>query len=113
MRRCPACKTEITNTNAKFWSDYISLNSSNGQLWLGQSLGSILSFGNGNSVSIKEGELTLKSSKIIIDGDLYPSNGQGSEKGWTGNVVFVDGSKLKFQNGILVGGQVSDLVTMS
>ena len=34
-------------------------------------------------------------------------------KGWTGNVVFVDGSSLKFQNGILVGGQVADLVTMS
>ena len=34
-------------------------------------------------------------------------------KGWTGNVVFVDGSSLQFQNGILVGGQVADLVTMS
>lgn len=102
-----------TNTNAKFWSDYISLTSSNGQLWLGQSLGSKLSFGDGNYVDIRKGDLTLKSSKIIIDGDLYPSNGQGSEKGWTGNVVFVDGSSLKFQNGILVGGQVADLVTMS
>ena len=29
------------------------------------------------------------------------------------DVVFVDGSSLQFQNGILVGGQVSDLVTMS
>ena len=102
-----------TNTKAKFWSDYISLSSSNGKLWLGQSLGSKLSFGDNNYIDIRERDLTLKSSKIIIDGDLYPSNGQGSEKGWTGNVVFVDGSSLKFQNGILVGGQVADLVTMS
>ena len=102
-----------TNTNAKFWSDYIGLTSSNGKLWLGQSLGSKLSFGDSNYVNIREGDLTLKSSKIIIDGDLYPSNGQGSKKGWTGNVVFVDGSSLQFQNGILVGGQVADLVTMS
>lgn len=101
------------NTNAKFWSDYIGLSSSNGKLWLGQSLGSKLSFGDSNYIDIRERDLTLKSSKIIIDGDLYPSNGQGSEKGWTGNVVFVDGSSLKFQNGILVGGQVADLVTMS
>ena len=101
------------NTKAKFWSDYIGLTSSNGELWLGQSLGSKLSFGDGNYINIRERDLTLKSSKIIIDGDLYPSNGQGSEKGWTGNVVFVDGSSLKFQNGILVGGQVADLVTMS
>lgn len=101
------------NTSAKFWSDYIGLTSSNGKLWLGQSLGSKLSFGDNNYIDIRERDLTLKSSKIIIDGDLYPSNGQGSEKGWTGNVVFVDGSSLKFQNGILVGGQVADLVTMS
>ena len=101
------------NTSAKFWSDYIGLSSSNGKLWLGQSLGSKLSFGDNNYIDIRERDLTLKSSKIIIDGDLYPSNGQGSEKGWTGNVVFVDGSILKFQNGILVGGQVADLVTMS
>ena len=66
-----------------------------------------------HTLTIKDGDITLKSSKIVIDGDLYPSNGQGSEKGWTGNVVFVDGSSLKFQNGILVGGQVADLVTMS
>lgn len=100
------------NTQAQFWSDYISLKSSNGFLWLGQSTYSQLAFG-GNSVTIREGEMTLQSQKIIIAGDLYPSAGQGSEKGWTGNVVFVDGSSLKFQNGILVGGQVADLVTMS
>lgn len=101
-----------TNSQAKFWSDYISLKSSNGFLWLGQSTYSQLAFG-GNSVTIREGEMTLQSPKIIIAGDLYSSAGQGSEKGWTGNVVFVDGSKLKFQNGILVGGEVADLVTMS
>ena len=102
-----------TNTQATFWSDYISLKSNNGRLWLGNATYSQLAFGDVNYITIKEGDLTLKSSKIIIDGDLYPSNGQGSEKGWTGNVVFVDGSSLKFQNGILVGGQVADLVTMA
>ena len=102
-----------TNTQAIFWSDYISLKSNNGRLWLGNATYTQLAFGDGNYITIKDGDITLKSSKIVIDGDLYPSNGQGSEKGWTGNVVFVDGSSLKFQNGILVGGQVADLVTMS
>ena len=102
-----------TNTQAIFWSDYISLKSNNGRLWLGNATYTQLAFGDGNYITIRDGDITLKSSKIVIDGDLYPSNGQGSEKGWTGNVVFVDGSSLKFQNGILVGGQVADLVTMS
>lgn len=102
-----------TNTQAIFWSDYISLKSNNGRLWLGNATYSQLAFGDGNYIMIRDGDITLKSSKIVVDGDLYPSNGQGSEKGWTGNVVFVDGSSLKFQNGILVGGQVADLVTMS
>ena len=102
-----------SKSQAKFWPEYISLTSNNGQLWLGNTTYSALSFGDKNYINISSGNITLKSNKITINGDLYPSNEQGSEKGWTGNVVFVDGSKLKFQNGILVGGEVADLVTMS
>ena len=75
------------------------------------------------------GGLTNSATYVYIDsekvqlhagGNTFQINSEGflmtgaiNIKGWTGNVVFVDGSSLQFQNGILVGGQVADLVTMS
>lgn len=82
-----------------------------------------------SSCKMTYGGLTNSATYVYIDaekvqlhagGNTFQINSEGflmtgaiNIKGWTGNVVFVDGSSLQFQNGILVGGQVSDLVTMS
>lgn len=82
-----------------------------------------------SSCKMTYGGLTNSATYVYIDaekvqlhagGNTFQINSEGflmtgaiNIKGWTGNVVFVDGSSLQFQNGILVGGQVADLVTMS
>ena len=64
-------------------------------------------------IDSKQVQLHAGGNTFQIDSEGFLMTGTVNIKGWTGNVVFVDGSSLKFQNGILVGGQVADLVTMS